>query len=109
MAGHASKEDGVEHLIKLLEEIYGEDEMSEVFIAFKELFEKRRLTGQNIMEYTVEWETIYNRAVNKGLGLPETAKALQYLTSCNLEEGKLSHILSEVKRKCSVMKMGLKR
>ena len=26
------------------------------------------------MEYTVEWETIYHRASNKGLGLPEIEK-----------------------------------
>ena len=97
MVQHVNKENGVEHLISLLDEIYGEDEMSEVFIVFKDLFQKKRLVGQDIMEYTVEWETIYKRAVNKGLGLPETDKAFLYLSSCSVDESKLSHILAEVK------------
>ena len=73
--------DGLEAIKSVLKSIYGEDDVFESFLSFKELEEKQRKVGQCIVKYTMEWECTYNKAKLNGALKEDQMKAFQYLAT----------------------------
>ena len=96
MQGKTKDTDGVDKLVKILESMFGEDELTETFLDFKLWISKTRATGQDILEYAIDWETLYNKIKQRGIEIPEVPRALMFLMTCNMEEITLNLVLSEL-------------
>ena len=92
-------EKGVEEILKVLDAVYGEDEVMESYLLFRELEQLQRHVGQDIMEYVSQWETHYLNAKAKGIDLHENVKAFKLLMTSNLDELDMKLVLSEVDMK----------
>ena len=79
----AKPNEGLDAIKSVLKSMYGEDDVFESFLAFKELEQKQRKTGQCIIEYTLEWECVYNKAKLNGALKEDQMKAFQYLATAN--------------------------
>ena len=82
--------------IKAIKAVYGEDEIYESFLAFRNLEDKQRKTGQDIIEYTLEWECVYNKAKTNGALKEGQLKAFQYLATCNMDNNDLKLIFNDM-------------
>ena len=78
MEGKLETYEGMENLVSVLEELFGEDEITETFVLYKEFVQKTRNTGQDMLEYTIEWETLYNKVKSKGIILPDKSFNVAY-------------------------------
>ena len=96
MQGKTKDTDGVDQLLKILDAMFGEDELTETFLDFKLWISKTRATGQDILEYAIDWETLYNKIKQRGIEIPEVPRALMFLMTCNMEEITLNLVLSEL-------------
>ena len=99
--------DGVKLILEVLEGLHGSDEVLECYLKFRELEQKHRTVGQDILEYVNEWEVTYARAKDKGVTLDERCKAFKLLMTTNLEEVDLKLVLSEVDMKSEAGKKSL--
>ena len=90
---------GVQIILNALEAMYGTDEVLECYLRFRDLEQKQCSVGQDILEYTHEWETLYARAFEKGVTLNEMCKAFKLLDTANLEEIDKKLVLSDLDMK----------
>ena len=91
--------EGAKLILTTLESIYGDDEVLECYLRFRELELKQRTVGQDILEYISEWETVYGRAKDRGVTLEEKCKALKLLMTACLDELDMKLVLSEIDMK----------
>ncbi|KAG1673036.1 DNA polymerase epsilon subunit 2 [Nymphon striatum] len=90
------KEDGSETLIKFMDNIFKQDELSEAYEAYAE-FDRHKRSGQITMEmYVVEFEKLYHRTKKFKMELPEAVRAFKLLEGANLEKKDRQLVLTGV-------------
>ena len=90
---------GVQIILEALDAMYGTDEVLECYLRFRDLEQKQCSVGQDILEYTHEWETLYARANEKGVTLNQMCKAFKLLDTANLDEIDKKLVLSDLDMK----------
>ena len=88
--------DGVKLIIEALESLYGENEVLEGYLRFRDLEEKQRTVGQCVLEYVSEWETLYGYAKEHNIELEDRVKGFKLLMTCNLEDLDLKLVIAEL-------------
>ena len=78
------KEDGLEKVIKYLDTIYAEDEMTEAWTKYKQFIRLRKKEKQSITEFIAEFEKTYAKAKTRGTSCFDTTLAFKLLEACCL-------------------------
>lgn len=81
-----SKENGIEILLKKLDELYLKDTDNAVFEAYDRFERYQRPEGMNIIEYINAFERLYQKAKHYKLELPDGVLAYRLLRSANLSD-----------------------
>ena len=72
------KDDGVDEIIRILDEIFQSDETTRAYHAFKEYVEYRRSSDQTFSSFVVEYEKRYREVKRYKLDLPTGVQAFFY-------------------------------
>ena len=78
-----NKDDGVEEIIRILDEIFQSDETSRAYHAFKDYVEYRRSSDQSFSSFVTEYEKIYREVKRYKLDLPTGVQAFFLLQRAN--------------------------
>ena len=78
------KDDGVEEIIRILDEIFQGDETTRPYHAFKDYVEYRPNSDQNFSSSVVEYEKRYREVKRYKLDLPTNVQAFFMLQAANL-------------------------
>ena len=80
-----NKDDGVEEIIRILDEIFQSDETARAYHAFKEHVEYRwKIGGQNFSSFVVEYGKRYREVKHCQFDLPTGMQAFFLLQAANL-------------------------
>ena len=90
------KDDGMKQLIKYLDGIYAEDELTDVWIKYKEFVHLKKKNGQAISEFIAEFEKTYKRAKDSGCEFSDIVLGLNLLDSCKLSQTDEKFVLTGV-------------
>jgi hypothetical protein len=82
----AEKADGMDKLIKFLDEIYAEDEMSEAWNKYKDFIRLKREHNQPVNEFVAEFDKKHKRARESGCQFSDMVLGFNLLDSCELSE-----------------------
>lgn len=80
------KEDGVQCLIKKLDELFLLDKGRRQFLAFQNLYKFKRSSDTSVGEFVNEFERIYFRFTQEDMKLPDAVMAFMLLVACDLSE-----------------------
>ena len=78
------KYDGVEEIIRILEEIFQSGEKTRTYHPFKDYVEYRRRRDQNFSSFAVAYEKIYREMKRYKLDLPTGVQAFFLLQAANV-------------------------
>ena len=92
----AEKEDGIEQLIKFLDEIYGKDDMADAWDRFKEFSSCVRKKDQCISEFIADWDNHYHRLRKVNCEYTDTVLGFKLLEDARLEEVETKLVLTGV-------------
>lgn len=88
--------DGMGKLIKFLDEIYAEDEMSEAWNKYKDFIRLKRDQDQPVTEFIAEFDKKHKRAKESGCQFSDMVLGFNLLESCQLSETDEKFILIDV-------------
>ena len=90
------KEDGMTLLIEYLDTIYKQDDMTNMWVKYKNFVRLQKGSNQNISEFIAAYETAYKEAKDNGCEVSDTVLALNLLDSCSLTETDEKFVLTGV-------------
>ncbi len=80
------KADGLAKVIKFLDSIYAEDELSLAWFKYKQFTGLKKLEDQLITEFIAEFDRSYSKAKESGCVFSDIVLAFKLLESCQLSE-----------------------
>jgi hypothetical protein len=80
------KDDGMTKIIKYLDGIYAEDELTDVWMKYKEFVGLEKKDEQPISEFIAEYEKAHKRAKDSGCDFSDIVLGLNLLDACKLNE-----------------------
>ena len=87
-------EDGIDVLLKKLDEVFLVDEGRRKYAAFETLYTIRRKENTSLKDYLSEFEHAYHGVTKQGLQLDDSVLAFMLLASCDLEEREKQLVMS---------------
>ena len=90
------KEDGLEKIIKYLDEIYAEDDMTTAWTSYKKITRLVKKKDQPVTEFVAEFEKEYKKAKNCGCVFSDTVLAFCLLEACKLSDTDEKFVLTAV-------------
>ena len=90
------KDDGLQKLIKYLDGIYAEDEMTEAWHKYKQFIRLRKSPNQTITEFIAEFDKSYQKAKEYGNECSDTTLAFNLLEACDLSDTDEKFVLTAV-------------
>ena len=90
------KEDGLEKIIKYLDEIYAEDDMTTAWTSYKKFTRLVKKKDQPVTEFVAEFEKEYKKAKNCGCMFSDTVLAFCLLEACKLSDTDEKFVLTAV-------------
>ena len=90
------KEDGLEKLIKYLDEIYAEDDMTTAWTSYKKFTRLVKKKEQLVTEFVAEFEKEYKKAKDCGCVFSDTVLAFCLLEACQLSDTDEKFVLTAV-------------
>ena len=79
-------EDGLEELLKYLDTIYAEDDMTTAWTSYKRFVRLVKTKGQQVTEFIAEFEKEYKKAKDCGCVFSDTVLAFCLLEACKLSD-----------------------
>ena len=80
--------DGVEKILKVLDDLYLKDEHQRMYVSMKSFEQYTRLDGTSLDSYIVEFEKNYNRLKLHKIEFPDQFLAYRLLENANLDQTK---------------------
>ena len=96
-AADLKKDDGVDVVLRKLDELFLADAGRRQFSAFYELYNLRRPCDMNTREFVSKFEHVYFKFTEQGMTLPGPVKAFMLLSSCDLNDNERQLAMSAVK------------
>ena len=90
------KDDGLTKVIKFLDDIYAEDEMSMAWSKYKQFTQLKRPVDQPVVEFIAEFDRAYTKAKEGGCEFSDTVLAFNLLESCGLSETDEKFVLTAI-------------
>lgn len=90
------KDDGVDTLLKKLDELFLLDKGRRQFNVFRDLYNLRRPSATSVGDFVNEFERVYYRFTQEAMTLPDAVIAFMLLTSCDLEEQQFQLVMSAI-------------
>ena len=88
--------DGMTLLIEYLDTIYKQDEMTNMWMKYKNFVRLQKSDDQSINEFIAEYEAVYKEAKDNGCAVSDTVLALNLLDSCRLSETDEKFVLTGI-------------
>ena len=85
-AEEISKETEVKSIIEQLDKIFLKDSDTRAYIAFKKLYNYRRMSGVNITDFVVQFDQLYHKLTQLDMKLPDDVSALFLLRAANVSK-----------------------
>ena len=79
-------DDGIKELIKFLDDIYGKDDMADVWDKFIEFSTFSRKPNQDIGQFTAEWTNSYHKLKTAGCVYPDIILGFKLLEAAKLSD-----------------------
>lgn len=89
-------DNGVETILKKLDDLFLVDKGRRQFTAFQELYNMRRPNEGKVREFMSEFEHTYYKFTKQGMTLPDSVMAFMLLASCNLSETQQQLVMSAI-------------
>ena len=80
------KDDGVDIIIKKLDEVFLKDKNTLAYMAFKTFYNFRRTAGMSMQEFIVDFERYYNEMKKYDTKLPDGVLAFMVLNAANISD-----------------------
>ena len=91
-----SKEDGVKVFIEFMDGLFKKDDLSETYERYVQFDRFQKIASQNIDEFIIEFDKLYNRAAKRGVNLPDVVKAFKLLDAAKLSHQDKLFVLTAV-------------
>ena len=95
-ADKLKQENGVEVLLRKLDELFLVDKGRRQFTAFHELYNLRKPTEMTVRNFVSKFEHVYFKFSEQGMTLPDAVRAFMLLSSCNLCDSEQQLAMSAV-------------
>jgi len=89
-------DDGLAQVIKFLDEIYAEDEMTEAWTKYIQYIRLKKQLGQSVTEFIAEFDKAHTRAKESGCEFSDIVLAFNLLESCNLSDTDEKFVLTGI-------------
>ena len=90
------QEDGVDKLMKYLDSIYAEDDLTDAWIKYKKFVRLKKSEDQPITEFIAEFERTYMKAKESGSDFSDLVLAFNLLEACSLTEIDEKFVISAI-------------
>ena len=89
-------ETGVTKFKEFMDSLFKKDDLSATYECYVQFEKYRRGNSQNVDEFLIEFDMLYNRADKRGVKLPAVVKAFKLLDASNADSDKKMMILTAV-------------